>query len=68
MKKEQHNAFINSQGHRFLAVGGFNAKQQCWGSRLINPEGHIVLEKQLEVISTGEPPFWPTDLNKLQVY
>jgi hypothetical protein len=68
IKKEQYNAFINSLGHRFLAVCDFNAKHQYWGSRLINPRGRelyqTIQEKQLEIRSTGEPTYWPTGFNK----
>jgi hypothetical protein len=43
-------------------------KHQYWGSRLINPTGHelyqTVQEKPLEILSTGEPTYWPTGINK----
>jgi hypothetical protein len=68
IKKEQYNAFINSLGHRFLVGGDFNAKHQYWGSRLISPKGRelyqTIQEKQLVILSTGEPTYWPTDINK----
>jgi hypothetical protein len=32
LKKEQYNASINSQGHRFLVEGDFNEKHQYWSS------------------------------------
>jgi hypothetical protein len=68
IKKEQYNAFINSLGHRFLVAGDFNAKYQYWGSRLISPKNRklyqTIQEKQLEILSTGEPTYWPKDINK----
>jgi hypothetical protein len=68
IKKEQYCAFINSLGHRFLVAGDFNAKHQYWGSRLISLKGRelyqTIQEKQLEILSTGEPTYWPTDINK----
>jgi hypothetical protein len=68
IKTEQYNAFINALGHRFLVGGDFNAKHQYWGSRLINPRGReiyqTIQENQLEILSTGEPTYWPTDINK----
>jgi hypothetical protein len=48
--------------------GDFSAKHQYWGSRLINPKGRelyqTIKEKQLEILSTGERTYWPTDINK----
>jgi hypothetical protein len=68
IKKKQYDAFINSLGHRFMVGGDFNAKHQNWGSRLINPKVRelyqTIQEKQLEILSTGEPTYWPTDINK----
>jgi hypothetical protein len=68
IKKVQYNAFINLLEQRFLVAGDFNVKHQCWDSRLINPRGRelyqTIQEKQLEIISTGEPTYWPTGFNK----
>jgi hypothetical protein len=65
IKTKQYNAFINALGHRFLVGGDFNAKHQYWGSHLIDPKGRelyqTIQEKQLEILSTGEPTYWPTD-------
>jgi endonuclease/exonuclease/phosphatase (EEP) superfamily protein YafD len=68
IKTEQYNAFINALEHTFLVGGDFNAKHQYWGSRLVNPKGCVlyqtIQEKQLQILSTGEPTYWPTDINK----
>jgi hypothetical protein len=51
-------------------AGDWNAKHTAWGSRLITPKGRELLEdiqqNNLNYISTGEPTYWPTDLNKIQ--
>jgi hypothetical protein len=61
---EQCNAFIYALGHIFLVGVDFNAKHQYWGSRLINPKGRelyqTIQEKQVEILSTGKPTYWPT--------
>jgi hypothetical protein len=67
IKKEQYNAFINTLGHRFLVGDDFNAKHQYWGSHLISPGRKLyqtIQEKQIEILSMGEPTYWPTDINK----
>jgi hypothetical protein len=68
IKKEQYNAFINSLGIRFLVGGDFNMRGQYWGSCLINSKGcelyQTIHEKQLEILSTSEPTYWPADINK----
>lgn len=68
IKKEQYTEFFTSLGGRFLVGGDFNAKHTCWGSRLTTPKGRELYKamknQQLEVLSTGEPTYWPTDVNK----
>jgi hypothetical protein len=65
----QFNDFFNTLGHRFLSGGDYNAKHQMWGSRINNPRGRqlarAMLDNNLNPISTAEPTYWPTDLNKL---
>lgn len=55
-------------GHRFIAGGDFNAKHPQWGSRLVTPRGRELYKAKtsmnLEVVSTGQPTYWPTDRNK----
>jgi hypothetical protein len=64
IKKEQYITFINSLRHRFLVGGDFNANPQYWSSRLINPKRRELYqttqEKQLEILSTGEPTYCPS--------
>ena len=60
--------YFQSLGGKYIAAGDFNAKHTLWGSRINTPRGRI-LEKyirnsNLNVLSTGRPTYWPTDLNK----
>jgi hypothetical protein len=68
IKKEQYNEFINTLGNRFLAGGDFSAKHQYWGSTLTTLKGRelykTIKENKLEILSTGEPTYWPTDVNR----
>ena len=54
--------------NRFLAGGDYNVKHTIWGSRLISPKGRqlklAIDSLHLNVFSTGEPTYWPTDINK----
>jgi hypothetical protein len=47
----------------------FSMKHQYWGSRLTSYEGrdlyNTMLENKLEILSTGEQTYWPTDINKI---
>jgi hypothetical protein len=53
----------------FLTGGDWNAKYKEWGARLITPKGrnllHAINRQNCKYLSTGEPPYWPTDPNKL---
>jgi len=46
----------------------YNAKYQCWGSRLTNPKGRAlhktIINKRLNTISQSMPIYWPTDKEK----
>ena len=68
LKKEDYELFFKTLGSRFLAGGDYNAKHTHWGSRLISPKGRQLLyaieSLNFNVISTGEPTYWPTDTNK----
>lgn len=68
INSEQYTQFFSTLGNRFLAAGDYNAKHTHWGSRLITPKGRQLLaamvNKNLDYISTGEPTYWPTDINK----
>lgn len=70
INKESHfNLYFKSLGRRFIAGGDYNAKHQHWGSRLVTPRGRellkSILHMKLDVISTGEPTYWPTDRRKI---
>ena len=68
IKRDDYELFFSTLGNRFLAEGDYNAKHIHWGSRLISPKGQQLLyaieNLNLDVISTGEPTYWPTDISK----
>lgn len=69
IKKNQFETFFNTLGNRFICGGDYNAKHQLWGSRLPTPKGrelYKAIEAQhLQVVSSGEPTYWPTDRRKI---
>lgn len=69
IKKEQYIEFLETQGHRFIIGGDFNAKHTHWGSRLITTKGkelfNAAKQTKCEILSTGKPTYWPTDPNKI---
>ena len=67
-----HDKFLNffsTLGQKFIAAGDYNAKHTYWGSRLISPRGNqlynTITANNFDVVSSGEPTYWPTDFNKL---
>jgi hypothetical protein len=68
VEQEQFEEFFNAPGQRFIA-GAYNAKHIDWGSRLVKPKGRelfkTVESNNLKHLSTGEPTYWPNDMNKL---
>ena len=68
INKEEYIQFFKTLGNRFLAGGDYNAKHTNWGSRLISPKGrqlsYAIDSLHLNVHSTGEPTYWPSDPNK----
>ncbi|GBP11528.1 RNA-directed DNA polymerase from mobile element jockey [Eumeta japonica] len=66
---DQYEEFYKSLGTRFLAAGDYNAKHTYWGSRLITPRGRTlfnsIAKMGLDVISSGEPTYWPSDRQKI---
>lgn len=67
--QNEFTIFLKSIATRFIVGGDFNAKHIHWGSRLNNPRGSelykTVNELNIKTISTGEPTYWPTDINKI---
>ncbi|GBP23642.1 RNA-directed DNA polymerase from mobile element jockey [Eumeta japonica] len=68
--KEQHfNDYFKTLGKRFIAAGDYNAKHTFWGSRLTLPRGRELLKSaqsgHMNIISTGQPTYWPTDKDKI---
>ena len=66
--EEYKNFFLTLDSH-FLIAGDWNAKYTTWGSRLTTPKGRNLLKAthhlNLKYLSTGEPTYWPVDLNKI---
>lgn len=66
---EEYEDFFLTLDSHFLIAGDWNAKHTTWGSRLITPKGRNLLKAiqqlHLKYLSTGEPTYWPTDLNKI---
>ena len=72
MAFQKWEQYFQSLGDKYIAVGNFNAKHRLWGSRINKPRGRT-LEKyigtsNLNILSTGRPTYWPTDLNKIPFF
>ncbi|KNC27031.1 hypothetical protein FF38_02315 [Lucilia cuprina] len=69
INRKQFLDYFKTLGPRFIAASDYNAKHTFWGSRLISPKGRQLLEaishNRLDAISSGQPTYWPTDLNKI---
>ena len=68
ISSEEYKDFLLHLGPNFLVAGDGNAKHTAWGSRLITPKGrnllYVIQHNNLNYLSTGEPTYWPADLNK----
>lgn len=60
--------FFKTLGGKFVAGGDWNSKNTFWGSRLTTTRGRelkkAIESNALNVLSSGEPTYWPTDPNK----
>lgn len=69
IKTEQFESYFGTLGHRFIAGGDYNAKHHQWGSRLVTPRGRqlyqAMVRNNMQHLSTGQPTYWPTDINKM---
>jgi hypothetical protein len=69
IKEEDFNRFFLDLGCRFIAGGDYNAKHTVWGSRITLPRGRelwkCIQSLKMQVISSGEPTYWPTDRAKI---
>ena len=69
IKKNQYIDFFKKQGNKFIIGGDFNAKHTHWGSRLTTSKGkelfNATKEYKSEILATGKPTYWPTDINKI---
>jgi hypothetical protein len=67
--QDQLEEYCYTLGHRFIACGDYNAKHANWRSRLTSPSGRVLLRtlesNNFRHLSSGEPTYWRTDLNKL---
>jgi hypothetical protein len=66
---EEYEDLFLTLGSHFLIAGDWNAKHTTWGSRLTTPKGRnlftAIRKRNLKYLSTGEPTYWPTDINKI---
>jgi hypothetical protein len=66
---QEYEDFLLQLGPHYIVAGDWKAKHIAWGSRLTTPKGRKLLEviqqNNLNYISTVEPTYWPTDLNKI---
>ena len=69
LKRGDYLSLLQSFSGKFIIGGDFNSKHTCWGSRLTNTKGNelhqAIQEYHCEVLTTGKPTYWPTDLNKI---
>ena len=67
ISSEEYEDFLLHLGPHFIVADDWNAKHTAWGSRLITPKGrnllHFIQHNNLNYLSTGEPTYWPADLN-----
>lgn len=68
IKKQKFASFFDTLGPCFIAGGDYNSKNQIWGSRITLTRGRELSkaaeDHNLQYLSTFEPTYWPTDLNK----
>lgn len=66
---EMFSNFFQTMGLRFVAGGDWNGKHTYWGARCTSTRGRqlkrCVDENNLNILSTGEPTYWPSDPQKL---
>ena len=68
IKSPQYMQLFNKHKGRFIIGGDFNAKHTYWGSRLTTTKGRELKKAAqqcgCEIFSTGNPTYWPSDVNK----
>lgn len=66
--EQMYSDFFNTLGSRYIAGGDWNSKNTFWGSRLTTTRGRelkkAIDSNSLNILTTGEPTYWPTDPNK----
>ena len=66
---DDYEELLTSLEQQFLIAGDWNAKNTVWRSRLTTPKGRhllkVIQHHNMNYIATGEPTYWPSDLNKI---
>ena len=69
IKQDQLLDYFSTLGPKFIAAGDYNAKHTFWSSRLITTRGRQLFQamslNKLDSISSGQPTYWPADINKI---
>lgn len=69
IKEDAFKKYFQGLGNRYICGGDWNSKHTHWGSRLITTRGRELKKcmdtLRLTALSTGEPTYWPTDMNKI---
>lgn len=69
IQQTDFKTFFDTLGPRFICGGDYNSKHLMWGSRLNNTKGRElqkeILIDNLNIVSTREPTYWPTDPAKI---
>ena len=67
--EDQYEKLYKSLGSCFVAAVDYIANHTYWGSRLVTHIGralfNTISKMGLDVISSGEPTYWPTDVRKI---
>jgi hypothetical protein len=66
---EEYDHFLLQLGTHSLVASDWKAKHTVWGYRLMTVKGRNLLQitqqNNLSYLSTGEPTYWPTDVDKI---
>lgn len=49
ISEDQHTAYVNSLGNRFVVGGDFNARHQRWASQFVTPRGWALLDAWIKI-------------------
>lgn len=69
LKQHMFDRYFDTLGNRFISGGDWNCKHTHWGSRLTTTKGRELKKSvdkyKLTTLGTGEPTYWPTDVDKI---